>query len=117
MIRNSILALALIAGPALADPARVDTVSVSQYDGNYTFNVTISHGDTGWEHYVDAWRIRDMDDNLLGTRKLAHPHVNEQPFTRSLSGVRIPDSVKTVQIDAHDTVSGWSSNVKQVKLP
>ena len=33
------------------------------------------------------------DGKVLGYRKLHHPHENEQPFTRSLSGVEIPDEV------------------------
>ena len=44
------------------------------------------HPDTGWDDYADGWRVLDMDGNELGMRVLHHPHVDEQPFTRSLSG-------------------------------
>lgn len=117
MFRQSIFLLAALAGPAFADPATVRKVSISQSGGLYTFNVTVSHPDTGWDHYVDAWRIKDENGNVLGTRELAHPHVNEQPFTRSLSGVRIPDGVKTITIEARDNVSGWSPNTRQINIP
>jgi hypothetical protein len=71
-------------------------------------SVTLRHGDTGWDHYADAWRVVVSDGKLAGTRTLYHPHENEQPFTRSLSDVRIPKDVSTVHVEAHDSVHGWS---------
>jgi len=117
MIKRSIVFFFLLTSPAAADPAVVQNVSVQRSDGTFTFNVTIRHSDTGWEDYADSWRIKDMDGNILGQRALAHPHVNEQPLTRSLSGVRIPDGVDRVLIEAHDTVNGWASGEKVVILP
>lgn len=117
MIKKSILLLALAASPAVADPASVHHVKVTKSAGAYTFDVTIRHTDTGWDDYADVFRIKDTAGNILGQRDLAHPHVDEQPFTRSLSGVKIPAGVDTVVIEAHDTVTGWSTNVKTVKLP
>jgi hypothetical protein len=38
---------------------------------------------------------------------LLHPHENEQPFTRSQSGVEIPDGVNQVRVRAHDLVDGY----------
>ncbi|WP_299026057.1 hypothetical protein [uncultured Sulfitobacter sp.] len=122
MLERFILPIALLASPALptaalADPASVHDVRVAKSGGAYTFNVTILHSDTGWDDYADAWRIKDMEGNVLGMRQLAHPHVNEQPFTRSLSGVKIPDGIKSVVIEARDTVTGWSPQVKTINLP
>ena len=81
MIRKTIACLAILAAPAYADPAFVQNVAVAKSGSTYTFNVTILHDDTGWDDYADAWRIKDMDGNVLGERNLAHPHVNERPFT------------------------------------
>lgn len=117
MIKATLLSLIVLATPAIADPAKVQSVKVSKGAGTYTFDVTISHTDMGWEDYADAWRIKDMDGNVLGERNLAHPHVDEQPFTRSLSGVKIPQGVTSVVIEARDTVTGWATDVKTVKLP
>ncbi len=117
MIKKIVVILAALASPAFADPAVVQNVKVSKTAGGYTFDVTISHTDTGWDDYADVWRIKDPDGNVLGQRDLAHPHVNEQPFTRSLSGVVIGDGIDSVVIEAHDTVTGWSSSTKTVKLP
>jgi len=83
----------------------------------YTFDVTVQHADTGWDHYADQWDVVAPDGTVLGTRVLYHPHVDEQPFTRSLSGVRIPARVKQVTIRAHDKVHGWGGKTMTVKLP
>ena len=83
----------LLASPALADPPRIEGVTSQAGANGWRFDVTIRHPDTGWDHYADGWRILDMDGTVLGTRVLHHPHETEQPFTRSLSGVAIPDGV------------------------
>lgn len=116
MLIRSIFTLSLIAAPAFADPPVITDVNAKQSGSSWTFDVTLSHGDTGWDDYADGWRILDADGTVLGLRKLAHPHVNEQPFTRSLSGVAIPDGLSSVGVQASDSRGGWSSGVKQYKL-
>jgi hypothetical protein len=86
-------------------------------DNVYHFNVTVSHKDEGWDHYVDKWDVVAPDGTILGTRTLYHPHVQEQPFTRSLSGVKIPQGIHRVTIRAHDSVHGYGGKVMTVDLP
>ncbi|MEP1768112.1 MAG: hypothetical protein ABJJ53_15915 [Sulfitobacter sp.] len=117
MFYKTLIATTFLGSSAFADPAIVQSVSVSKINDAYTFNVTVLHSDKGWEDYADAWRIKDMNGTLLGERKLTHPHVNEQPFTRSLSGVRIPAGVDSVVVEVRDTVGGWAPKSKTVKLP
>jgi len=76
-------------------------------DGTYRFDVTVRHADAGWDHYADKWQVVDADGTVFGERVLAHPHDNEQPFTRSQSGIAIPADVNSVIIRAHDKVHGW----------
>ena len=52
-----------------------------------------------------------------GVRILTHDHANEQPFTRSLSGVRIPAGVRGVRVQGRDQVSGWGGRTVEVDLP
>ena len=111
-----ILTTLLLASPAFADPPSIDQVRATQTGDTWRFDVTISHPDTGWDHYADGWRVLDMDGNELGMRVLHHPHVNEQPFTRSLSGVAIPAGITRIQIEARCSVDGWSAR-RTVKLP
>ena len=61
--------------------------------------------------------IRDADGVVLATRVLAHPHVDEQPFTRGLSGVSIPHGLSQVTIVGHDSVHGHGGMEMTVDLP
>lgn len=74
---------------------------------NWAFDVELRHPDEGWDHYADGWEVLDPDSEVLGTRTLFHPHVEEQPFTRSLSGVVIPAEIDQVTIRAHCSVDGY----------
>jgi hypothetical protein len=49
-------------------------------------------------------------------RTLHHPHVEEQPFTRSLSGVRVPAGVDQVSVRARDSVHGYGGETVTVNL-
>jgi hypothetical protein len=83
----------------------------------YRFEVTVRHGDKGWEHYANKWDVVAPDGKVLGTRELLHPHDHEQPFTRSLSGVRVPAGIGAVTIRAHDLVHKYGGKERQVDLP
>jgi len=80
------------------------------------FSVTISHADEGWSHFANGWKIFTPAGELIGHRALAHPHVNEQPFTRSVRGIKIPPSVDTVVLRANDSVHGESDRKYVMKL-
>jgi hypothetical protein len=94
--------------PALADPPEIVAVDAERQGGFWRFDVTLRHPDTGWDHYADGWEILDADGTRLGFRELFHPHVNEQPFTRSLDGVAIPDGATGVTLRARCNVDGWA---------
>ncbi|WP_455373735.1 hypothetical protein [Limibacillus halophilus] len=112
------LSLVLAAGPALAGVVEiVEAVAYADPGGKWRFDVTLKHGDTGWEHYADQWDVLAPDGSVLGTRVLYHPHVNEQPFTRSLGGVAVPEGLDEVTIRAHDKVHGWADKTYRVELP
>jgi hypothetical protein len=85
-------------------------------DGTWSFTVTVSHDDKGWEHYADQWEVLDPDGEVFGTRVLLHPHVGEQPFTRSLGGVQIPKEVEKVVVRARDSVHGYGGEEMEVEL-
>ena len=85
--------------------------------GFYNFNVTVRHEDEGWKHYADKWDVVSADGTVLGTRTLHHPHVDEQPFTRSLPGVKIPTGTDNVTVRAHDSVHGYGGKTMEVAVP
>ena len=105
-------------GFAYGGEADVSFVEVKQTGKNiYRFEVTVRHHDEGWKHYANKWDVVASDGTVLGTRTLYHPHVQEQPFTRSLSGVKIPDGIERVTIRAHDSVHEYGGKTITVDLP
>lgn len=83
-------------------------------DRTWTFHVTVSHPDTGWEDYADGWdvvlpggMVIKPDPGSPFTRLLTHPHETEQPFTRSQGNIVIPENVSQVRVRAHDLIDGW----------
>ena len=107
----------LAAGIAQAGEADVEAVSVHRStDSSYSFDVTLRHADTGWDHYADRWEVLTPKGKIIATRTLYHPHVDEQPFTRSMSGVAIPAGLTQVVIRAHDSVHGYGGKERTVDL-
>ena len=108
----------LLLFPALAPAGEVRIVDVRvECAASCTFSVTLEHDDEGWEHYADRWDVVTLDGKLLKSRVLYHPHVDEQPFTRSLSGVSIPADVKQVKIRARDSKHGFGPQEFVVDIP
>ncbi|MCP8687276.1 hypothetical protein [Marinobacterium sedimentorum] len=108
-----------IAGLNVAQAGEVEILGAQfQHSGanRWSVSVTLQHRDSGWDHYADHWRVVDEAGAVLGDRVLLHPHVDEQPFTRSLSGIRVPDGSSRLFIEAHDKVHGWSAKRLGVDL-
>ncbi len=91
--------------------------------------MTIEHPNTGWEDYANGWdvvtgrgypgedgTVLKPDPESPFTRLLLHPHVDEQPFTRSQSGIVIPKDVTNVHVRAHDLVDGYGGREVVVDL-
>ena len=86
-------------------------------DGSWRIAVTVRHADTGWDHYADLWQVlHDDSGEVIAERPLAHPHTNEQPFTRSLSRMEIPSGVKTIRIRAKCTQHGYEGQQMRISL-
>ena len=111
-----IAAFALLALPALADAPVIEAASAARNGGGWTISVSLRHPDTGWDHYADGWEVLAPDGTSLGLRVLAHPHVDEQPFTRSLSGVTIRAGLNRVHIRARCLTDGWSDTLFPLDL-
>ncbi|MBY5164139.1 hypothetical protein [Salsipaludibacter albus] len=69
------------------------------------------------ERYADAFRVVTPDGTVLGIRELLHDHAGEQPFTRSLTGLEIPDDVEAVVVEARDLEHGWGGATVEVTVP
>ncbi|MCB9138797.1 MAG: hypothetical protein H6642_10665 [Caldilineaceae bacterium] len=91
-------------------------VRAVQDDAAWRFDVTLAYPDTGWEDYADGWHVATPDGAVLESRRLLHPHENEQPFTRSLTDVKIPADVTEILIRSHDLRSGYSPDTLTIPL-
>ena len=115
---GAVIGVAMILGPgsALAGKASVLEAAATCKANICNFKVRIRHHDEGWEHYVDRWEILGPDGEVLATRVLRHPHVDEQPFERGQNGVEIPREIDHVTIRAHDKLHGLGGKVVRVEL-
>lgn len=94
----------------------VDVVITKTPNGQFRIDTTVLHDDNGWDHYADRWDVVAPDGTVLGSRVLAHPHDNEQPFTRSLT-LAIPADITKVTIRANDSVHELGGKEMQVTVP
>ena len=106
----------IVTSMAYGGEVKIVNVKVS-CSGSCTFLVTLKHADEGWQHYANQWDVMTMDGKLLKSRVLYHPHVDEQPFTRSLSGVKVPAGTNSVKVRAKDLKHGYSSDEYIVQIP
>ncbi len=117
IVLATVLLALIVNNSTNADDVRIVVADFHSSGGNrWSVNVTLKHGDTGWDHYANNWRLVDDKGNILGNRVLYHPHVEEQPFTRSLNGVTVPAGISTVYIEAHDKIHGWTQKRLKVDL-
>lgn len=112
-----VLPFLLLAAPAFADAPEVTAISAAKSANGWRFDVTLNHPDTGWDHYADGWRVELADGTVIGERPLAHPHVNEMPFTRSQSGIVVPEGVSRVYVRARCNVDGWAEGTTAFDMP
>lgn len=109
----------LLAGTSWAGQADVLHVEVQpgSIGGTFDFTVSVRHADSGWDHYANRWEIIGPQGTVLATRTLLHPHVEEQPFTRSLRNVKIPTTTTWVRVRANDLVHGAGGRMVTVSVP
>jgi hypothetical protein len=101
--------------PASAHAGEADVIAATakrNTDGTYRIDATIKSRDTGWDYYAERFEVLTQDGKILATRVLAHPHEDEQPFTRELDNVKIPAGVTEIKVRALMKRKGKSTNEK-----
>lgn len=98
-------------------PDVLDVVLTPQNDGTFDVAVMLSSPYDSASRYADAWRVLAPDGSVLGERILLHDHANEQPFTRSLSGVTIPEDVTEVTVEGRDQEYGYGGKTVTLQVP
>lgn len=126
MIREGLVVMLALGLPAVALAGQADVldarVACRPAPGHRPasicqFTVTMKHADTGWDHYANRFEIVGPEGRVLATRILRHPHVEEQPFTRSQSRIRIGHEIESVEIRAGDLVHGLGGRTVRVAIP
>ena len=111
------IVLLIMAGTVSAGEADVvDGKITALGDGRFRIDATVLHEDAGWDHYADRWDVLAADGRILGTRELAHPHENEQPFTRFLT-LTLPEGISVVMLRANDSVHGLGGKILELAVP
>lgn len=118
--RGSCIAISILifmlASTAAADGADViDARLVELGDGRIMISATIRHNDTGWSHYADRFEVLDDDNRVIATRVLMHPHVDEQPFTRSTRAFVRPKNLGEMKVRAHDSRHGFAGKAFDIE--
>ncbi|NOY66857.1 MAG: hypothetical protein GXP13_05560 [Gammaproteobacteria bacterium] len=106
----------LMTASVQADQVQIKFAELHHLGNTWNISVTLKHKDSGWNHYANAWQIVDGKNKLIRKRVLLHPHVNEQPFTRSLYSVKIPGNTKVIFIEAMDSIHGVSPDRLRIDL-
>lgn len=84
--------------------------------GTYSVDVTISSPYDSPERYADGWRVLSPEGDVLGEHELMHDHASEQPFTRTQTGLEIPEGVEEVTIEGRDLENGYGGETVTVPV-
>ncbi len=117
MVLGAIVGCQSLAWAGTADVVDAQAACSGHEEFVCQFTVTVQHADEGSGHFADRWEVLSLDGTVLQTRNLHHPHVKEQPFTRSVSGVHISPLTKQVRIRAHDSMHGYGGKELIIDLP
>lgn len=88
----------------------------SEGGNSYSLSVTISSPYDSPERYADGWRVLTPSGEVLGKRELTHEHSATQPFTRSQSGLRIPDGVNRITVEGRDLENGYGGETVTIPV-
>ncbi len=105
-------------GDGTADQRFPDVVAaeLTPEGDTWTLDVTIASPYDSPGRYADGWRVLDPDGTVLGETELGHDHADEQPFTRTQTGLEIPDGVEQIVIEGHDLENGYGGGTVSVDV-
>lgn len=98
-------------------PDVLAAVLAGDSDGGWSLDVTLSSEYDSPERYADGWRVLDADGEVLGEHTLTHDHADEQPVTRTQTGLEIPDGVDVVTVEGRDSENGYGGARLKVEVP
>lgn len=104
---------------AVGDQKFPDVLSaeLERTGGAWRVSATISSPYDHPDRYADAFRVLAPDGTVLGVRELLHDHAGEQPFTRSLQDLEIPEGVDEITVEGRDLQHGRGGDTVTVEVP
>lgn len=119
--RNAVVALLLALTSPLAMAGAADVIGATARqadDGTWSIEVSMRCEDRNATYFCDRFEILTPDARVLGVRRLLHDHADEQPFTRELQGVNVPNGFPHgVLIRGHHNVRGYDGATLELDLP
>ncbi|MGI9489444.1 MAG: hypothetical protein ACR2RF_26865 [Geminicoccaceae bacterium] len=85
--------------------------------GIFHISVTIEHEDQGWDDYVESWEVFGPDGEVLAIRPFFKPELERKKTVSALSGVIIPEDIKTVTVRARNYPNGLEGTPVEVSIP
>lgn len=82
----------------------------------YALDVTVSSPYDSPERYADGWRVLSPDGTVLGEHQLMHDHAGEQPFTRTQTGLGIPEGVEEITVEGRDQANGYGGDTVTIPV-
>lgn len=98
-------------------PDVLAAVLTGDSDGRWSLDVTLSSQYDSADRYADGWRVLAADGEVLGEHTLTHDHADEQPVTRTQTGLEIPEGVDVVTVEGRDTENGYGGATLEVEVP
>ena len=119
--RAAVVASSLTCASGLATAGAADVVAGAARqaaDGTWSFEVTMRCDDRGADYFCDRFEVLTPTGRVVGVRRLLHDHTDEQPFTRDLQGVTVPDGFpRGVLIRGHHNIRGYDGAALKLELP
>ncbi|MBA2441420.1 MAG: hypothetical protein H0V53_03305 [Rubrobacter sp.] len=94
----------------------VEEAELERSGEGWSLSVTISSPYDSPERYADGWRVLSPDGEILGEHELGHDHANEQPFTRTQTGLEIPEGVEEITVEGRDLENGYGGETVTVPV-
>lgn len=94
----------------------VEAAELERSGDSWSLSVTVSSPYDSPERYADGWRVLSPEGEVLGEHELGHDHADEQPFTRTQTGLEIPEGVEEITVEGRDLENGYGGETVTVPV-
>lgn len=109
--------IGLTAGlPCFADAPKVVSAVAWMGKMGWTVKVTLSHHDSGWDHFASEWSVALPDGTGIASVDIPEPHVGQQEFESKVKGIDVPPGTPYLLVRTRCNLVGWSSETVRVNL-